>query len=64
MRGRDHGFPSRLEIRPGKLETAAALTDTAFRSLSCEQPKVVAGAVCEQARPSEMRALPTPAERT
>ena len=61
MRGRDHGFPSRLEIRPGKLETAAALKDTAFRSLSREQPKAVAGAVCE--RPAHPKCVPYPHRR-
>ena len=63
MRGRDHEFPNRLKIAHGKLETAAARKDTAFRSLFREQPKDVAG-VFEKAGASEMRALPTPVERT
>jgi PD-(D/E)XK endonuclease len=51
MRGRDHGFLSRLEICPGKLETAAARKDTVFRSLFREQSKAVVRACAAAAQP-------------
>jgi hypothetical protein len=60
MRGRDHGFLSRLEICPGKLETAAAGKDTVFRSLFREQSKAVVRTCAAAAHP---KCVPYPRRR-
>ena len=60
MRGRDHGFLSRLEICPGKLETAAAGKDTVFRSLFREQSK---GVVRTSATAAHPKCVPYPRRR-